>query len=106
MSRPPVLPKKDKLYEERMTLVLDLDETLVHCSVDPMENSELTFPVVHCGQELLYFVHTYPLSDCLDRYQVHVRRRPYFKEFCEKVIFCVSAVVYLDIVVRFLNGLK
>lgn len=87
MSRPPVLPIKHAKYHECMTLVLDLDETLVHCSVDPLENSELTFPVVHCGQE----------------YQVHVRRRPFFKEFCEKVsewfevvIFTASQRVYAD----------
>jgi CTD small phosphatase-like protein 2 len=30
---------------DRITLVLDLDETLVHCTVDPVENPDLVFPV-------------------------------------------------------------
>jgi CTD small phosphatase-like protein 2 len=29
----------------KLTLVLDLDETLVHCTVDPVENPDLIFPV-------------------------------------------------------------
>lgn len=30
---------------ERLTLALDLDETLVHCTVDPIEKPDLVFPV-------------------------------------------------------------
>lgn len=30
---------------ERLTLALDLDETLVHCTVDPIDKPDLIFPV-------------------------------------------------------------
>ncbi len=30
---------------KKITLVLDLDETLVHCTVEPIENPDLVFPV-------------------------------------------------------------
>lgn len=36
---PPDFPK------DKLTLVLDLDETLVHCTVDPVEKPDLIFPV-------------------------------------------------------------
>lgn len=64
MTQPIALPSKSVHYHERMTLVLDLDETLVHCSIEHLEKSELTFPVSHGGQD----------------YEVNVRRRPFFRE--------------------------
>jgi CTD small phosphatase-like protein 2 len=54
---------------ERRTLVLDLDETLVHCSVDPISKPDLTFPVRFNG----IF------------YEVYVRKRPYLDYFLETV---------------------
>ena len=45
-----VLPRK-AADAPSMTLVLDLDETLVHCSVEPITNADLTFPVVFNGVE-------------------------------------------------------
>jgi CTD small phosphatase-like protein 2 len=85
--RPPVaLPPKDP-SDPPITLVLDLDETLVHCSVETTEESDLTFPVVFHGME----------------YQVHVKLRPYVFEFLEKVhdkfevvVFTASQKVYAD----------
>lgn len=75
MSSPPI------------TLVLDLDETLVHCSTDPMPGAHHIFPVLFHGVE----------------YQVYVRKRPYFEEFLkfasslfEVVVFTASQKVYAD----------
>jgi TFIIF-interacting CTD phosphatase-like protein len=51
------------------TLVLDLDETLVHCSVNPFLNPDLTFPVTFNGTH----------------YRVYVRKRPFLDYFLETV---------------------
>jgi len=68
-------------------LALDLDETLVHCSVQPIPRADLTFTVNFNGQD----------------YQVFVRKRPYLKEFLkavsqwfEIVVFTASQRVYAD----------
>lgn len=53
----------------RPTLVLDLDETLVHCTVEKIEGADMTFPV-----------------DCNGIvYEVHVRKRPYLDYFLQTV---------------------
>jgi hypothetical protein len=49
--------------------VLDLDETLVHCSLDPIPNPDLTFEVPFDGVS----------------YEVHVRKRPFFEHFMAEV---------------------
>mmetsp|Transcript_26807 Transcript_26807/g.39668 ORF Transcript_26807/g.39668 Transcript_26807/m.39668 type:complete len:373 (+) Transcript_26807:67-1185(+) len=85
--RPPIaLPEKDP-GSPPITLVLDLDETLVHCTVEHTSDSDLTFPVVFHGME----------------YQVHVKLRPYVSTFLEKVcdkfevvVFTASQQVYAD----------
>jgi CTD small phosphatase-like protein 2 len=84
---PPVsLPPKDPSHPP-LTLVLDLDETLVHCTVEACQGADFEFPVVFHGVS----------------YQVHVRQRPYLKEFLQKiknkyevVIFTASQKVYAD----------
>jgi hypothetical protein len=80
------LPPKEK-DSPPITLVLDLDETLVHCTVEPIQDADLTFPVLFHGME----------------YQVHVKLRPHVFEFlnkvCDKfevVIFTASQKVYAD----------
>lgn len=63
-----------------MTLVLDLDETLVHCTVEPIPKPDLIFPVEFNGNV----------------YQVYVRKRPYLDYFLETVSknFEVSYSIY------------
>lgn len=91
-ERPVALPAKTDAHP-KLTLVLDLDETLVHCSTEPMKGAELIFPVVFNDME----------------YQVYVRKRPYFEQFLEAVskhfevvVFTASQEVYasklLDII--------
>lgn len=81
-----VLPRKPR-SAPHLSLVLDLDETLVHCSVDPIEDADLTFPVDFNGQT----------------YEVFVRKRPYldrFLEWCaakyEVTVFTASQKVYAE----------
>eukprot|EP00944_MAST-04C_sp_MAST-4C-sp1_P001798 g1798.t1 len=78
------LPPKEN-DAPRISLVLDLDETLVHCSIEPIPNADMTFPVNFNGVE----------------YSVYVRKRPHFEHFlrsvCEKfevTIFTASQEVY------------
>lgn len=70
-----------------ITLVLDLDETLVHCTVEPVENADLTFPVDFHNVT----------------YQVHVRLRPHLFTFLSRiegqyeiVLFTASQKVYAN----------
>ena len=51
----------------KLTLALDLDETLVHCTVDPVPNPDHVFSVVFNDTS----------------YQVYVRKRPYLDYFLE-----------------------
>jgi len=78
------LPKK---RSNRNCLALDLDETLVHCSVQPIEKAELTFTVNFNGCD----------------YEVYVRTRPHLHTFLEQVaewfeivVFTASQKVYAD----------
>lgn len=48
----PALPEKRKTrHGKELTLVLDLDETLVHCTVDPIVNPDHRFEVHFNGEE-------------------------------------------------------
>ena len=80
----------------RKTLVLDLDETLVHCSVtEPADHIvDFTFPVEFHGET----------------YSVHVKCRPYLQQFlntmCEHfevIVFTASQKVYADALLNILD---
>eukprot|EP00249_Psilotum_nudum_P022202 c28415_g1_i1 orf=1255-2787(-) len=91
--RPMLLPKQTQ-HCPPITLVLDLDETLVHSSLEHCVDADFTFPVNFNFQE-----HT-----------VYVRRRPYLQLFMERVsqmfeiiVFTASQSVYAEQVLDVLD---
>ncbi len=89
-GRVPVLPRKAR-RSPRNTLVLDLDETLVHSTLEALATPDFSFPVQFNNQ-----LHV-----------VNVRRRPQLEAFMERVgalfevvIFTASQRVYAE---RLLN---
>jgi len=99
-SLPPLDPYRDPILPPKpadgpaITLVLDLDETLVHCTTAEMDEYDVMFPVELNGQQ----------------FQVSGRYRPYCAEFLEKVaekfeviIFTASQKVYANTLLDFMD---
>jgi len=84
--RPVCLPKKTR-GTPAVSLVLDLDETLLHSSIAPLPTYDIVFPV-----------HFNAMN-----YQVYVRKRPHLEYFMNQVsqmfeiiVFTASQKVYAD----------
>uniref|UniRef100_A0A0E0LID6 FCP1 homology domain-containing protein n=1 Tax=Oryza punctata TaxID=4537 RepID=A0A0E0LID6_ORYPU len=75
--RPVLLPKQTRSCPTT-TLVLDLDETLVHSTLEPCEDADFAFPVYFNFRE-----HT-----------IYVRCRPYLKEFLERVASLFETIIF------------
>lgn len=83
----PLEPAPRTRRSKKMCLVLDLDETLVHSTMESPGNEDFTFPVFFNGQQ----------------HQVYVRKRPHVHEFLKRVsqmfeviVFTASAKVYAE----------
>ena len=73
----PLLGKK-KPNAPLHTLVLDLDETLVHCSVEPVASPDFIFPVSYDGSD----------------FRVHAYRRPHLHAFLKSVSGMFEVVLF------------
>lgn len=87
------LPPKSGEHPKQ-TLVLDLDETLVHCTTNPVPNADLVFPVDFNGEH----------------FEVYVLKRPHLEEFLDEVsklfevvIFTASQQVYADALLNLID---
>ena len=70
---------------ESFVSVLDLDETLVHCSLQQLEDATLSFPVVFQNQEYQVILIIVTRGLTKTDFKVFVRTRPHFAEFLERV---------------------
>ncbi|XP_010247426.1 PREDICTED: CTD small phosphatase-like protein 2-A isoform X2 [Nelumbo nucifera] len=74
---PMLLPKESRI-KKPITLVLDLDETLVHSTLEPCDDADFTFQVHFNMKE-----HT-----------VYVRQRPHLRTFLERVAEMFEVIVF------------
>ena len=92
-----LLPPKEKEFENKKTLILDLDETLVHSSFTPFEKNDIILEVDFEGVI----------------YKIYVLVRPFAKEFLnnvskyfEVVIFTASIPKYASPLLNILDNEK
>lgn len=93
LPRVPCLPKKTR-SSPQLSVVLDLDETLVHCSTEPLPNADMSFEVAT------------EAFKCT----VHVRLRPFCYDFLaeasktfEVIVFTASQSAYADLLLNRLD---
>ncbi|KAF0703781.1 Aste57867_7539 [Aphanomyces stellatus] len=93
LARPVALPAKHR-EAPKICLVLDLDETLVHCTIDDLPQADMKFPIEYDNTE----------------YMVSVKRRPFMMEFLsqvsewfEVVVFTASQRVYAEKLLNLLD---
>mmetsp|Transcript_2737 Transcript_2737/g.6612 ORF Transcript_2737/g.6612 Transcript_2737/m.6612 type:complete len:412 (-) Transcript_2737:418-1653(-) len=77
LNRDTVLPKRTR-NSPPITLVLDLDETLVHASLEPLEDAPISFSVTFQDRD----------------YPVWVKLRPGLQEFLEEVAEKFEVIVF------------
>ncbi|CAM9218677.1 unnamed protein product, partial [Ascophyllum nodosum] len=94
----PALPeKRTTRHGKELTLVLDLDETLVHCTVDPIKNPDHRFQVHFNGEE--FQVLSYRLAVHLSFFCVYFSVSPFIlfislkRCFRPTMIFAVARAV-------------
>lgn len=88
-----ILPRRSSLAPKH-SLILDLDETLVHCSIEKIDDYDVIFEVDFGG------------SSC----PVYVRKRPYLQEFLEQMsqlyeitVFTASQKAYAEKMINILD---
>lgn len=77
LERPNSLPKESQTGKS-VTLVLDLDETLVHSTLDHCDDADFTFPVYFSMKEHI----------------VYVKQRPHLRTFLERVAEMFDIVIF------------
>ena len=84
-----LLPPKGKKFLNKKTLVLDLDETLVHSSFTPFDKSDIILKVDF--EE--------------DIYNIHVLVRPYVEKFIEEVSKLFEVVIFTASISKYASPL-
>ena len=84
-----LLPPKEKEFEDKKTLILDLDETLVHSSFTPFEKNDIILEVDFEGI----------------MYKIYVLVRPFAKEFLNKVSKFFEVVIFTASIQKYASPL-